>query len=348
MLASSERPAVSIILPTYNRAKFLPQAFASIRSQTFTDWELIVVDDGSTDNTWESVEELTQGWPQPVRYHPQENRGAYGARNTGLDLARGEYVAFYDSDDVWLPHHLADCVAGLEANPDVDWAYGACRIIDLNTGHTLAPNTLYERGRPRPLMKLRTRRSGAFRVIDDPKSLHVLITSGLYCGLQNSVIRGLVFCGRRFETRFRNEAEDVLVAIRVMAAGHRFGYFDNVHAIYSIHDHNSSAAGTAQAIDKRLTVHRAMMAGLEDLTATLRLPSAEYRALRSSLAQLCFWKVGYALLWQNGRWDEALRMFRRGMQANPWAVKQWTTYVLCWLRARVRSHPRSLDTTTTP
>src|SRR5262245_12220586 len=100
----SPSPAVTSILPTYNRARFLPQAFASIRSQTFTDWELIVVDDGSTDNTRELVEELTRGWPQPVRYHRQDNQGAYGARNTGLDLSIGECVAFFDSDDVWLPY----------------------------------------------------------------------------------------------------------------------------------------------------------------------------------------------------------------------------------------------------
>src|SRR4051794_19288059 len=127
-------PAVSVILPTYNRAKFLPQAFASIKSQTFTDWELIVVDDGSTDDTRSVVEEQTRGWAQPVRYHRQENRGAYGARNAGLDLTRGESVAFFDSDDVWLPHHLADCAAALADNPDVDWVYGASRIVDQETG----------------------------------------------------------------------------------------------------------------------------------------------------------------------------------------------------------------------
>src|SRR4051812_27741752 len=93
-------PAVSVILPTYNRAKFLPQAFASIKAQTFTDWELVVVDDGSTDDTAAVVAEQTRGWPQSVRYVRQENRGAYGARNTGLDLVRGDAVAFFDSDDV--------------------------------------------------------------------------------------------------------------------------------------------------------------------------------------------------------------------------------------------------------
>jgi glycosyltransferase involved in cell wall biosynthesis len=86
-------PSVSIILPTYNRAKFLPAALAAMRAQLWTDWELIVIDDGSSDNTRELVAELTRGWEQPVRYVYQENQGAYGARNRGLDMARGEFMA---------------------------------------------------------------------------------------------------------------------------------------------------------------------------------------------------------------------------------------------------------------
>src|SRR3712207_6270965 len=104
ILMTNHNPTVSIILPTYNRAKFLPQAFGSIRSQTWTDWELIIVDDGSTDETPEFLKELTANFQQPVRYICQENQGAYGARNTGLDHAIGKYIAFFDSDDLWLPH----------------------------------------------------------------------------------------------------------------------------------------------------------------------------------------------------------------------------------------------------
>ena len=118
-------PTVSVILPTYNRARFLPEAFASIRAQTLTDWELIVVDDGSTDNTPELVAELSKSMPRPVRHIRHENRGAYGARNTGLDQAAGRYLAFFDSDDLWRPHHLQDCAAALDANADVSWVYGA-------------------------------------------------------------------------------------------------------------------------------------------------------------------------------------------------------------------------------
>jgi glycosyltransferase involved in cell wall biosynthesis len=95
-------PAVSIILPTFNRAKFLPEALASITRQVWTDWELIVVDDGGTDKSNDLIACLTHGWKQPVRYIYQENQGPFGARNTGLEYASGDYVAFFDSDDLWL------------------------------------------------------------------------------------------------------------------------------------------------------------------------------------------------------------------------------------------------------
>ena len=104
---------VSVILPTYNRAQFLPAAFASIANQTFTDWELVIVDDGSTDNTPDVVRAFETS--KPVRCVRQDNRGAYAARNRGLDEASGTYVAFFDSDDLWLPHHLQRCVQALGA-----------------------------------------------------------------------------------------------------------------------------------------------------------------------------------------------------------------------------------------
>jgi len=194
---SSKPPAVSIILPTYNRASFLPEALSSIRAQTWEDWELIVVDDGSSDGTAEVVRERTAGWSQPVRYVYQENQGVAGARNTGLDLATGRYIAFYDSDDLWLPHHLRRCVEALDAHPQVDWVFGACRIIELESGRVLAPTTFEVDGRPRPFRRLQGRRSGDLFIIQDPEATRCQILHGLYCGLQNSLIRRRLFEGYR-------------------------------------------------------------------------------------------------------------------------------------------------------
>ena len=109
-----DRPGRLRRLPTYQRREWVCRAVRSVFAQRYTDWELIVVDDGSTDGT----EEALQAFGPRLRYLWQENRGVSAARNAGLRLARGEIVAFLDSDDTWLPDHLETVVAMLEREPE--------------------------------------------------------------------------------------------------------------------------------------------------------------------------------------------------------------------------------------
>ena len=99
-------PHFSVVIPAYNRARFLPECLDSVLAQTFTDWECIVVDDGSTDGTRELVAEYVRR-DSRFRYHWQENAGASAARNAGIERARGEWIAFLDSDDWYYPDALA-------------------------------------------------------------------------------------------------------------------------------------------------------------------------------------------------------------------------------------------------
>jgi glycosyltransferase involved in cell wall biosynthesis len=107
-------PRISIILPAYNRADTITRAIRSAQAQTFSDWELIVIDDGSTDNTAEVLAGLEDSRIVVIR---QPNGGMTVARNTGILAARGEYIAFLDSDDEFLPLHLELCTAFLDAFP---------------------------------------------------------------------------------------------------------------------------------------------------------------------------------------------------------------------------------------
>ena len=97
-------PAVSVVIPTYNSAAFLREAIESVLGQTYSDFEIIVIDDGSTDDTEPSCVPLATEFPTSE----QENRGVRAARNHGIKLARGRYVAFLDSDDLWVPQKLAE------------------------------------------------------------------------------------------------------------------------------------------------------------------------------------------------------------------------------------------------
>jgi glycosyltransferase involved in cell wall biosynthesis len=127
-------PVVSIIIPTYNRAKVIEKALRSALAQTYTDTEIIVADDGSRDQTAEVVAGLAE--PR-IRFVRKENGGCSSARNFGVSAARGRYVAFLDSDDEWDTHWLEAAIAALEADMRVGAVYGSLERIDEN-GRTFA------------------------------------------------------------------------------------------------------------------------------------------------------------------------------------------------------------------
>lgn len=106
-------PRVSVVIPTYNRASLLMEAVNSVLAQSYGDFELIVVDDGSTDDTADRLRQL----PAQLRYAYQCNRGVAAARNYGIRLARGEYICFLDSDDLWKRNKLSEQVAFADAHP---------------------------------------------------------------------------------------------------------------------------------------------------------------------------------------------------------------------------------------
>ena len=119
-------PKVSVIIPTYNYAHFLPEAIQSVLDQTCRDFALFVVDDGSMDNT----REVVARFGPRVNYIYQENKGYSAARNVGIMLSQGEVVAFLDADDLWLPEKLEVQVAYLDSHPEVSVVYSHFLNID--------------------------------------------------------------------------------------------------------------------------------------------------------------------------------------------------------------------------
>lgn len=100
---------VSIIMPAYNAGEFIAESIESVIKQTYIDWELIVIDDGSTDNTATIVQEYVSK-EKRIRYYYQENAKLAKARNSGIEKSNGDLIAFLDSDDLWLPQKLEFCV----------------------------------------------------------------------------------------------------------------------------------------------------------------------------------------------------------------------------------------------
>lgn len=127
-------PKVTVLIPTYNRAPYLSDAIWSVLGQIYKNFEVIVIDDGSTDNTCQLIYSIHD---HRIRYLHQSHRGISAALNAGIRLARGLYIARLDSDDLWLPHMLETLVPVLDAMPEVGVVYAKGQAMD-NRGRRLA------------------------------------------------------------------------------------------------------------------------------------------------------------------------------------------------------------------
>ena len=126
MTRTPDLPRVSVVIPAWNAAGCLSRAIDSVLAQTWLEWEIIVVDDGSTDHSLA----LLAGYSGRIQVISQANAGPSAARNRGLRAARGQYVAFLDADDHWLPEKLERQVALLDARPEIGFCSTATAVVD--------------------------------------------------------------------------------------------------------------------------------------------------------------------------------------------------------------------------
>lgn len=125
------QPLISIITPNYNCEKFISQTIESVLAQTYPNWEMLIVDDCSTDNSYQIALEYSQKDSRIKVYQNEKNSGAAVSRNKAIELSQGEYLAFLDSDDLWLPEKLEKQLRFMEEN-DCDFSYSRYSLIDEN------------------------------------------------------------------------------------------------------------------------------------------------------------------------------------------------------------------------
>lgn len=113
-------PQISVVMPVYNRKQYLKESIESILNQTFTHFEFIIVDDQSTDSSWQTIQEYTRKDSRIVAVKNTAEKGCWSARNFGWNLAKGKYIAVMDSDDIALPQRLQTQFDFMEQNPDID------------------------------------------------------------------------------------------------------------------------------------------------------------------------------------------------------------------------------------
>ncbi len=238
----SDKPLVSVIIPAYNASEFIGETLGSVFAQTFTAFEVIAINDGSSDT--EALERVLQGFPSKLRYIKQENKGAAAARNTGLRSASGEFIAFLDADDTWLPEFLEKQMEFLE-NSNADFVFCDALLVGDNC---LAGQTF-----------MRTQPSRGAATPENLLSVQVTV-------LTSTVVarKAPIFEVGLFDETIRR-GHDFDLWLRLAKHGIRFAYHRDVLAHHRIVESGLSG-GTISQLQRTLEVIEAIKA--KGLTAT--------------------------------------------------------------------------------
>jgi len=281
-------PEVSVVVPAFNAAAYLPAAIRSVVDQGVSDLEIVVVDDGSTDGT----ERLMEAQAGPVRYLRQPNQGVAVARNRGIEVSRGRYVAFLDADDTWLPRKLERQLARLAGQP-ARLCYSAFVVVD---------------SRMAPREVRRSRRRGT--------ALEDLLTLGNVVGSICTVLceRELLQAGGGFDPTLSQCADwDMWVRL---AARTEFLYLDEPLVTYRQHEANMSRNAHLLETDSRRVLDKGF--------AMAELPPALRGRRRSALARNDMVLAG--TYFQAGLYRDFLRCAARSLLRDPAQAGYLLTY----------------------
>ncbi|HEY0077660.1 MAG TPA: glycosyltransferase family A protein [Pyrinomonadaceae bacterium] len=252
---ASHSPAVSVVVPAYLTAPYIGEALASVFAQTFTDFEVVVVNDGSPDTP--ELERALEPYRERIAYIRQENRGPAAARNAGIRSARGRYVAFLDSDDLWLPRYLEQQMRVLESDPALDLIYTDALFF----GDSLLAGKTYMGLYP----------SNGEVTLESLLRFDVAVITSCVVARRETLLAAGLFDERFFYS------EDFDLWARLAHRRARFAYQTEVLARHRFHA-SSLTANRARLFEGQLEVYR-------KLRQTLEMSPGEREALEMQLAR---------------------------------------------------------------
>jgi glycosyltransferase involved in cell wall biosynthesis len=261
LVTDASKPViVSVVIPVYNSANNIAEALNSVLTQTFSKYEVIVINDGSPDTT--HLERALEPFREQIRYIKQENQGPSGARNTGILAARAKYVAFLDGDDRWLPGHLASQIALLEKHPALALVY-ADAVLTLDD----IPVRTYFESCPQ------TRPVTFESLIKEESSV---ITSATVA------LRDALVTAGMFDTQFRR-CEDFDLWVRIAHCGYQLDYASQVQIV---HRSRNGVSADAESMKRSLVAVYEKMASTLPVSKTQKELILDRRARAEADLQL--------------------------------------------------------------
>lgn len=289
-------PLISVVIPTWNAAKYLPCALESVFAQTWPRVEIIVVDDGSTDET----ENVLEPFRQNIKYIRQENWGGPSRpRNVAVNAATGDYVAFFDSDDLMEPGKLASAASVLRDYPQVDFTFTNFREID-ETGRVVTPDFLSDYRNFRQDLDFH---AGPLLGFFPGRTAYFHLLAANFVGTSSVVCRRSVFDTVGLFDESMLNSDDVDMWRRIAYSGSHFAFIDEVLHSYRNRSDGVTARGTVRRIPHVLHGLRKQL----DLDLTPVEEASMQRRINKVLLEF-----GHGLCCE-GNYDQARRVFSEAL-----------------------------------
>lgn len=327
-------PRVSVIIPTYNREQWLPRSIGSVQRQTFTDWECLVIDDHSTDGSWELLQRMAASDHRIRPLKNQRTKGVSGARNTGLDLAKGEFLAFLDSDDEWLPHHLKDAINALIEHGTRAPAFTAPVERRLHSDGSLFGARRSAKDQTRETQGVAAQ-PHTILAPQDVKNAYLSLRGCVE--IQTFVISRTGLKSIRFPEDLRL-AEDGFFFLQLAQQQVSIIKQNRTHGILWAHDSNTTTAGGRQlsATDVIKLNEDFVYAG-EKMLQELDLLGKEKSKIKKRLAQKIFWNIGYNGYLRKKQYRAARQEFLRAVRIQPLNLVFYKVFFISYVRQWLKS-----------
>ena len=255
----NNNPLVSVIIIFLNEERFLKEAVESVLAQTYDNWELLLVDDGSTDDSPKMAREFVSKYTGKIRYltHPgHENLGMSASRNLGVHHAVGHYISYLDGDDVWLPHKLERQVALLKQHPEAVMVYGPLKLWYSWTGDPKDQDRDILYGLQAPRFTLQGN-----RLIKSPELLAMFVRHDQLIPAGIMIERKAIEKAGGYENRFRGNYEDAVLIAKVCL---KSTVFVSEECWYLYRQHPESCTAVAEKTGQNPGTHTIFLNWIEE------------------------------------------------------------------------------------
>jgi glycosyltransferase involved in cell wall biosynthesis len=304
---------ISVIIPTYNSSQYINEAIRSVLCQTYKNLEIIVIDDGSTDNTRDILGPLID--QELIRYTYQKNQGPGGARNTGINMATGEYIAFLDADDLWPSHKLQLQFTFLKSNANIGMVFGDFSSFD---DHGSVSKSFFEE--KSILKKIPTQEYSPSHKAFSRKIFNDLIDENFIPTSTVMVKKSVFKRTGLFDSQLRS-VEDLDLWLRI-SLKYDIAFTYERLAFKRKHGSNISS-------NLRLASESELMVMKKMLSICHNNHSNSVQLIKKKIGN-CYFNIGYGLFCENNR-TTARKYFLRSIQYKHYLFKSYVYYLACLL-----------------